>query len=103
MDSRAPIELVLVTLLTGFSTLAVAQAFRVQCPTITSLHPTVGTGSPTGQGAPYNGPVTLHDTGAGGASLTYLSNRGWMKDEHDSIGGRLLTIADSSQIYMLHF
>jgi FtsP/CotA-like multicopper oxidase with cupredoxin domain len=103
MDSSAPIKLLLVTLLTGFSTLAGAQAFRVQCPTITSLHPTVGTGSPTGQGAPYNGPVTLHDTGAGGTGLTYLSNGGLIKCQQVSGGDGYATMADGSQIYMFAF
>jgi hypothetical protein len=66
MRSKIMSKLFLVALLSGFSTLAGAQAFRVQCPAKTSLHPSVGTGSPTSPGAAYNGPVTINDTGTGG-------------------------------------
>ena len=103
MRSKIMSKLFLVALLSGFSTLAGAQAFRVQCPAKTSLHPSVGTGSPTGPGAAYNGPVTINDTGTGGTGLSYLSNGGLIKCQQVSGGDGYATMADGSQIYMFAF
>ena len=96
-------KLFLVALLGSFSTLARAQAFRVQCPTSTSLHPSVGSGSPTGLGAPYNGPVTINDTGTGGTGLSYVSNGGLIRCQQVSGGDGYATMGDGNQIYMFAF
>ena len=90
-------------LLIGLSSMAGAQAFHVQCPTSTSLHPAPGTGSPTGQGAPYNGPTTISDTGTGGTGLTYMSNGGLIRCQQVSGGDGYATMADGTQMYLFAF
>jgi FtsP/CotA-like multicopper oxidase with cupredoxin domain len=87
-------------LLMGLSGMAGAQAFHVQCPTSTSLHPAPGTGSPTGQGAPYNGPTAISDTGTG---LTYVGNGGLIRCQQVSGGDGYATMADGTQMYLFAF
>lgn len=87
--------------LLGCSATLGAQAFRVQCPNTTSLHPASGAGSPTG--APYTGPMTIHDTGTGGTGLTYVSNGGTIRCQQVSGGDGFATMADGTQIYMFAF
>jgi FtsP/CotA-like multicopper oxidase with cupredoxin domain len=87
-------------LLMGLSSMAGAQAFHVQCPTSTSLHPAPGTGSPTGQGAPYNGPTAISDTGTG---LTYVGNGGLIRCQQVSGGDGYATMADGTQMYLFAF
>ncbi len=77
-----------------------AQAFRVQCPATTSLHPSVGTGSPTGVGAAYTGPTRATDPATG---LSYVSNGGVIRCQQVSGGDGYATMADGSQIYMFAF
>jgi FtsP/CotA-like multicopper oxidase with cupredoxin domain len=98
MGSRTLRELFLVPFLVGLSTLASAQAFRVQCPTTTSLHPAASKSSPTG--APYTGPVTFTDPATG---LSYISNGGQIKCQQVSGGDGYATMADGTQIYMFAF
>ncbi len=86
--------------LSGCAHLAGAQAFRVQCPATTSLHPTLGTGSPTGEGAPYTGPTSVPDTTTG---LTYVSNGGVVRCQQVSGGDGYATMADGTQIYLFAF
>ncbi len=101
MNSGTGIKLVLVAALVGFGGRAGAQAFRVQCPTTTSLHPAAGPNSPTG--ALYNGPVTISDTGKGGTGLSYLSNGGLIKCQQVSGGDGYATMGDGNQIYLFAF
>ena len=77
-----------------------AQAFRVQCPAATSLHPTLGTGSPTGIGTPYTGYTNLTDKTTG---LTYVSNGGVVRCQQVSGGDGYATMADGTQIYLFAF
>jgi FtsP/CotA-like multicopper oxidase with cupredoxin domain len=99
MGSRALRRLFLVPFLVGLTTSwANAQAFRVQCPTSTSMHPAAGTGSPTG--LPYTGPTTFTDSITG---LKYTSNGGQVKCQQVSGGDGYATMADGSQIYMFAF
>jgi len=81
--------------LAGLTTAACAQAFRVQCPTTTSLHPA---SSPTGQ--PYTGPVPVADAATG---LTYVSNGGQVKCQQVSGGDGYATMADGTQTYLFAF
>jgi FtsP/CotA-like multicopper oxidase with cupredoxin domain len=99
MDS-ARRTIFLVPVLIGFTTLAGAQAFRVQCPPTTSLHPSLGTGSPVGPGAPYTGPSTFADPTTG---LMYTTNGGVVKCQQVSGGDGYATMADGTQIYMFAF
>jgi len=93
-------NIVAIVILFGFSMLAGAQAFRVQCPTSTSIHPTVGTGSPTGPGVAYTGPTTAIDPTTG---LSYVNNGGLIKCQQVSGGDGYATMADGTQIYMFSF
>ncbi|MBB5058726.1 FtsP/CotA-like multicopper oxidase with cupredoxin domain [Granulicella aggregans] len=83
--------------------MAHAQAFRVQCPTSTSLHPSLGTGSPMGAGAAYTGPSTITDSAANGTGLTYTSNGGVIRCQQVSGGDGYATMGDGNQIYMFAF
>ena len=96
-------KLIFAGLLGCSGTWAGAQAFHVQCPLTTSLHPSIGTGSPTGQGAPYTGPVTISDTSTGGTGLTYVSNGGMVRCQQVSGGDGYATMGDGNQIYMFSF
>ena len=87
--------------LMGCGVVAGAQAFRVQCPTTTSMHPAAGAGSPTGLA--YTGPLTIHDTGTGGTGLDYVSNGGQIQCQQVSGGDGFATMADGTQIYMFAF
>lgn len=87
-----------VVLAAGLVPWAGAQAFRVQCPTTTSLHPAPGGSSLTG--APYNGPETFTDPGTG---LEFTSNGGQVKCQQVSGGDGYATMADGTQIYMFAF
>ena len=89
--------------LMGLSSMAGAQAFHVQCPTSTSLHPSPGIGSPTGQGAPYTGPTAISDTVKNGTGLTYMSNGGQIRCQQVSGGDGFATMADGTQIYLFAF
>jgi len=93
----------LILALFGCSTLAGAQAFRVQCPTNTTLHPVVGMGSPVnnGVGAPYTGSTTV--SGTSGTFPNYVSNGGLIKCQQVSGGDGYATMADGSQIYLFAF
>ena len=98
MGSRALRRLFLVPLLVGLTTWANAQAFRVQCPTTTSMHPAAGTGSyPVNT---YTGPVTFTDPVTG---LPYTNNGGQIKCQQISGGDGYATMADGTQIYMFSF
>ena len=101
MTSNEIRKLFLSILVISFSGAGWSQAFRVQCPATTSLHPAVGAGSPTG--TPYNGPTQIQDTGNGGTGLTYLSNGGLIKCQQVSGGDGYATMADGTQIYMFAF
>jgi FtsP/CotA-like multicopper oxidase with cupredoxin domain len=81
--------------LAALCTAAGAQAFRVQCPVTTSLHPA---SSPTGQ--PYTGPVPVADAGTG---LTYVSNGGRVKCQQVSGGDGYATMGDGTQTYLFAF
>jgi len=103
MGSKGLQKLLLLSVLIGLSTLANAQAFRVQCPTSTTLHPTVGTGSPVGPGAAYTpatADVTVSTTASGAA---YISNGGMIKCQQVSGGDGYATMADGTQIYLFAF
>jgi FtsP/CotA-like multicopper oxidase with cupredoxin domain len=100
MDNSTLRGILMVALFLGFSALAGAQAFRVQCPPSTSLHPTVGTGSPVGPGVAYTGPATGIDPITG---LPYVSNGGLIKCQQVSGGDGYATMADGTQIYMFSF
>ena len=89
-----------IVLLSACSSVAAAQAFRVQCPTSTSLHPLVGNGSPAGPGAPYTGPMPISDPATG---LTFLNNGGVIRCQQVSGGDGYATMADGNQIYMFAF
>jgi FtsP/CotA-like multicopper oxidase with cupredoxin domain len=95
MGSSALRTLFPLSLIVGFATLAGAQAFRVQCPTTTSLHPS---GMLTG-GA-YTGPTPFTDPATG---LQYVSNGGQIKCQQVSGGDGFATMADGSQIYLFAF
>ena len=77
-----------------------AQAFRVQCPTATSLHPSTGNGNPTGPGTAYLGPTTYVDPVT---NLTYVSNGGMIRCQQVSGGDGYATMADGTQIYLFAF
>lgn len=94
-------SLVFAAALLEMTVLAHGQAFRVQCPTTTSLHPSVGSGSPTGQGAAYMGPLPLTDNA--GTGLTYTSNGGVIRCQQVSGGDGYATMGDGNQIYMFAF
>ena len=98
MGTRTLCRLFLVPLLVGLTTWANAQAFSVQCPTTTSLHPAPGAHSPTG--APYTGPVTFTDPTTG---LPYVSDGGQIKCQQVSGGDGYATMGDGSQIYLFAF
>ena len=101
MHGRVPYKIcLLLTLAVGATIGANAQAFRVQCPTSTAMHPTVGTGSPTGQGSPYTGPTTINDAATG---LPFISNGGMIKCQQVSGGDGYATMGDGNQIYMFAF
>jgi FtsP/CotA-like multicopper oxidase with cupredoxin domain len=93
----------LILALFGCSLIAGAQAFRVQCPTNTTLHPVVGMGSPVnnGVGAPYTGSTTV--AGTPGTFPNYVSNGGLIKCQQVSGGDGYATMADGSQIYLFAF
>jgi FtsP/CotA-like multicopper oxidase with cupredoxin domain len=81
--------------LAGLTAVANGQAFRVQCPTTTSLHPAA---APTGKA--YTGPVSVVDPATG---LTYLSNGGQIKCQQVSGGDGYATMADGTQTYLFAF
>jgi FtsP/CotA-like multicopper oxidase with cupredoxin domain len=95
MGNIAPRAFIALLLLAGLNTVANAQAFRVQCPATTSLHPA---SSPTGQ--PYTGPVPVSDAATG---LTYVSNGGQIKCQQVSGGDGYATMADGTQTYLFAF
>jgi FtsP/CotA-like multicopper oxidase with cupredoxin domain len=79
-----------------------AQSFRVQCPTMTSLHPSGGAS------APYTGPAltTFSFTMDGASSPTLLpsfDNGGAIKCQQISGGDGYATMADGTQTYMFSF
>ena len=98
-------RLIMGAVLMGFSALAGAQAFRVQCPTTTSLHPVPWAAPASGSatGPPYIGPVTINDTRTGGTGLTYVSNGGTIRCQQVSGGDGFATMGDGTQIYMFAF
>lgn len=98
MGGRELRKLFLVSLLAGLGAGASAQAFRVQCPTATSLHPASGAGAY----APntYTGPVSFRDVATG---LSYTSDGGQIKCQQVSGGDGYATMGDGTQIYLFAF
>jgi FtsP/CotA-like multicopper oxidase with cupredoxin domain len=88
----------LISLLVGLTTVAGAQAFRVQCPTSTLLHPIVYTSS--NPPPSYTGPTTYTDSTTG---LQYVRNGGQIKCQQVSGGDGYATMADGTQIYLFAF
>src|SRR6201997_3562810 len=95
MSIRALQVLTGVLCLAGLGQMAWAQAFRVQCPATTSLHPA---GAPTGQ--PFMGYVDIKDPATG---LTYRSNGGQIKCQQVSGGDGYATMGDGTQTYLFAF
>jgi hypothetical protein len=87
----------------GLPALAGAQAFRVQCPSVTTLHPYPAANSamPGDTAYPlYAGPMTV----SGGApGTTYTTNGGQIKCQQVSGGDGYATMADGTQTYMFSF
>ena len=98
MKRCTPGTTLLLGLAFGASQYGLGQAFRVQCPTTTSLHPAAGSSSPTGTA--YSGPTTLKDPATG---LSYVSNGGTVRCQQVSGGDGYATMADGTQIYMFAF
>jgi FtsP/CotA-like multicopper oxidase with cupredoxin domain len=98
MVCRTLRKLLIAPLLVGFSTWASGQAFRVQCPSATSLHP--GSGAGAYPANTYTGPVRFADTTTG---LPYTSNGGQIKCQQVSGGDGYATMADGTQIYLFAF
>jgi FtsP/CotA-like multicopper oxidase with cupredoxin domain len=91
-----------VCLAIGLPALAGAQAFRVQCPSVTTLHPDASTNSaiPGSANLVYTGPTLKQDSVSG---ATYTSNGGQIKCQQVSGGDGYATMADGTQTYMFSF
>ncbi len=109
MGGRALRKGIVVSLLTGLSTWAGAQSFRVQCPTQTITHPTAGSNNSE---PPYNGPTTFTCSVANGCGGTagnigYLvptvNVNGAIKCQQISGGDGYSTMADGTQTFMFSF
>ena len=109
MGGRALRKGIVVSLLTGLSTWAGAQSFRVQCPTQTITHPTAGNNNSE---PAYNGPTTFTCSVANGCGGTagnvgYLvptvNVNGAIKCQQISGGDGYSTMADGTQTFMFSF
>jgi hypothetical protein len=85
-------------LLGGFAVPAMAQSFRVQCPSSTITHP--GTGNDTEP--PYAGPTTFNP-GAHGYLVPSANVNGAIKCQQISGGDGYATMGDGTQTYMFSF
>ncbi len=102
MTSSRPYGFLLTTLLAGLcATSANAQSFRVQCPSVTSLHTT------SGAAAAFTGSTTTTRTitRADGSTLAvaYSDNGGTIKCQQISGGDGFVTMADGTQSYLFGF
>jgi FtsP/CotA-like multicopper oxidase with cupredoxin domain len=96
-------RLFLIGISIGLPTLAGAQGFRVQCPSVTTLHPNAAANSAAPGAATYpayTGPTTV--TG-GAPGTSYITNGGQIKCQQVSGGDGYATMADGTQTYMFSF
>jgi hypothetical protein len=100
MGGRALRKSIVVSLLTGLSTWAMAQSFRVQCPTSTITHPS--TLNNNNAEPVYSGPTSLTTNGSGYMVPTANVN-GAVKCQQVSGGDGYSTMANGTQTFMFSF
>jgi FtsP/CotA-like multicopper oxidase with cupredoxin domain len=88
---------VVLTLLSVVAAPAMAQSFRVQCPTSTPTHPTAPAADPAYTGPTYTGASTDYTTGKAGPV------NGAIKCQQISGGDGYATMADGTQTYLFSF
>jgi FtsP/CotA-like multicopper oxidase with cupredoxin domain len=88
-------------LLCAFALPAMAQSFRVQCPTSTITHPSDLTN--TSAEPPYNGPTTLSAPSATTYQAPTANVNGAIKCQQISGGDGYATMGDGTQTYMFSF